>query len=121
LESSERPAVVTVVGWAFVLVSLLMLLSGGMGLAALLLVEGASRAGLPEAFEGAPAMFYVTVVFLRHFGALAALQVVVAALVLFCAAKFMRLRAWARSALELFTWLSLLGLLAFGLLVVRSW
>ena len=121
MDSSKRPAVVTFVGWAYVLVSLLMLLSGLMGIVAVILVEAAGREGLPKALEGAPAMFYVTLVFVRHFGALAFLQVVVASLVLFCAAKFMRLRAWARSALELFTWLSLLGLLSSGFLVVRAW
>ncbi len=121
MKSSERPALVTLVGWAFVLVSLFMLLTGAMGIGAVLFVESASREGIPESFEGAPGMFFVSLVFIRQFGALAVLQMAVAALVLVCAVKFMRLRAWARSALEAFTWLSLLGMLVIGVLVVHSW
>lgn len=121
METRGRPAAVVVVGWVFILVSGFMLLSGGSGLAALVLVERASRGALPEAFEGAPAMFFVQLAFVRHLGVLAALQVVAAVAVFAAAVGFMKLRAWARTFLEVFTWLSLLCLIAVGVVFVNSW
>ncbi len=66
-------------------------------------------------------MFYVVVAFVRHFGALAVLQGVMAVMVLAAAVHFMRLRAWARTALEVMTWLFLFCLVAGGVVFVNSW
>jgi len=119
--ASGRPASVSVVGWVFILVAGFMLLTGGASLAAALLVERAGGGAYPAAFEGAPAMFHVAVSFIAHFGALAALEVVAAVAVFVAAVKFMKLRAWARTALEAFTWLSVFFLVAAGIVLVNSW
>ncbi len=61
-----------------------------------------------------PAMF-------DYLGLLCGLQLLVAIFVLVAAIQFLRLRAWARTALEVVTWLQLIYTVGFGLLWVGAW
>jgi len=122
MESSPvRPKAVTVVGWLYMITGLFMLLTGVAAIASMLLVTTAGDNGMAETLSGAPAMLKVTVVFIRYFAAVAVFQVIAAVALLVSAAQFLKLRAWARSALEVFTWLSLVGAIVVGGLWAYSW
>jgi hypothetical protein len=120
-DSRMRPRAVALVGGIYMLVGFFMLLSGGAAIASMLLVDTAAQSGMAESLSGAPAMLKVTVVFVRYFGAVAVFQVIAAVAVIVSAVQFLKLRAWARAALEVFTWLSLVAAIFIGGLWAYSW
>lgn len=121
METPGKPVAVKLLGWLFILVAVFMLLTGGAAIGSVLIAGTSGRNEIEAAFEGAPAMYNVAAGFARYFVAAAALQTVLALLVFFAAVEFMRLRAWARSALEVFSWFSVLFVVSMGVMWVRSW
>jgi len=109
----SRPAVVTALGWLFVAGAGLMMLSAMGGLAASVLMKGMGPEDMPAGAE-APA-------FVRYFSVLCVLQIAFAAFVAVAAAYFLRLRAWARTALEAATWVGLAWVVGFGVFWVVNW
>jgi hypothetical protein len=60
-------------------------------------------------------------VFFRHLIPFAALQSLVGAFAIVAGVKFLRLRAWARLAMEALSWVSFVYILVNGVLVVYLW
>ncbi|MFB3880081.1 MAG: hypothetical protein ACE149_02405 [Armatimonadota bacterium] len=115
---SYRPTVVVVLGWIFIGLAALTLLSAGMGL----LTWGVMGAlpkhapGFPK--EAMPQMAVFQNMF-RYFGPLIAVQMAGAVFVIVSAAYFLKLRAWARTALEAMTWIAVIWQVVFGLVWTR--
>lgn len=104
----------TVIGWLFVVGSVLTALSALMGLAGdRMITEGA----LPDVPPEAPPVIRFFVALMPFLGVLALVQLVVAGFVLYTAIAFLRRRAWARTALESMTWTSLVGSVA----LIAAW
>jgi hypothetical protein len=116
----KRPTAVTVIGWIFIAGAILMILSGGMGFAAFSFMKqmGVERPPIPEQ---APFQFSVMEVIFQHFGLIAMVQVVLAIFIIIASIQFLRLRRWARTALEVIAWLGLVYLVSFGIFWVVSW
>jgi len=111
---TRRPGVVTAIGWIFVALAALMILSAAGGFAASSIMDEAVRREARPQSGGAPLL-------LRSFQLLGALQILFGALLAVSAAQFLRLRAWARSALEAAMWLGLAYVVGFGIYWVLGW
>ncbi len=100
MESQQkRPGVVTVLGWVFIFLAGLMMLSSGMGFMLLNVMQEKSQDLLPMGEEtGWP--FDIARLISKHGYALLCLNLAAAVFVLLASIEFLSLRAWARSALE---------------------
>jgi hypothetical protein len=118
---SSRPRSVTIVGGAFLVLSSLRFLLDCLGWIVWKLgdAERVARFFLPKTSRGLVPLDWI----LRHFAAVVACQAAGAVCVAFVSYNFLRLRAWARPALEAVCWIALAATLAmacaFGLAVTR--
>jgi hypothetical protein len=103
----KRPTVVSVIGWFWIIVGGLMALSGS--LVSLGYVISGASAHAPDS-QHMPALF---IFIFRHFVFVAVIQVCFGALAALAGWQLLRLRAWARSALEGLSWI--------GLVCIVSW
>lgn len=107
LTKTDRPTCVTVIGWFWIVVGGLTVLSGIMGLVVMPLVLSRMRqTPFPSGVE-IPWVF-------RHLISLSLLQLVVAAVLITAGIQLLRLRPWARTVLEIAAWLSLAYILGLG-------
>jgi hypothetical protein len=116
----KRPTAITVIGWIFIAVAVLMIFSGGMGFVAFTFMQH-MKGERPPIPEGAPFQFGVMDVVFQHFGIIALAQVALAAFIIIASIQFLRLRRWARTALEVIAWLGLVYIVGFGIFWVTSW
>lgn len=94
--SEERPRSVTIIGWTFLVLALLRILVDSLSCVVWKLgnAEPVVAFFIPRGVRG------VDELALRHLPSVLAVQGTVAAVVAFIAYRFLRLRAWARTALE---------------------
>jgi hypothetical protein len=116
---AERPTAVTVIGWVWIVYGTLKLIGGAWALAALKL------GGLGDALAG-PGFPTVlpTRILQGAFGSLALglkVQMVFATAVAFAAVSLLRLRSWARTAIEVLCWFSLCYVVTFTLGWIWLW
>lgn len=107
-----RPTAVTVIGWLYVAFGVLAALAGLFGTAMSLLIP-VDRTPSPSRFD-APAPFGLLSVVFDHIWALTALQLLLGVFMAVAGAAFLKLRSWARPAVEAIAWAGLLYDLAFG-------
>ncbi|MBN1255800.1 MAG: hypothetical protein JXA50_11050 [Deltaproteobacteria bacterium] len=117
----KRPTAVTVIGWIFIAGAILMIFSGGMGFMAFSFMQHMGGEAAPPIPEDAPFQFGVMEVIFQHFGLIALVQIALAAFILIASIQFLRLRRWARTALEVIAWLGLVYFVGFGIFFVASW
>lgn len=113
----QRPTSMTVIGWLAVGFGILAVLSGVLGLTISLLVPELNQGPPPSDM---PAPFRLMSRLFNFFWVLAAIQVFGAALMIAAGAGLLRLKAWARTTIEVFAWLGLAYNLGFGVFWVWS-
>lgn len=116
----KRPTAITVIGWIFLVSSILMILSGGLGLIAFSFMNQMAEE-MPPIPDELLNQFQILRIIFQNFGIIALLQVALAIFVLMASIHFLQLRKWARYALEIITWLGLFYVVGFGLFWVASW
>lgn len=116
---SARPAGVTVIAWLWIATGGFMLVSG---LAAIFAAPrvGSADGGFVMSLVTAPDSS-VLGMFFRHLIPFAVLQSLVGAFAVVAAVELLRLRAWARLAMEALSWVSLVYVLVNGVLVLYLW
>lgn len=107
-----RPTAITVIGWLFIGCGALAILSGAF--AVVISIVAPPPAEPPAKTADAPLPFQIVGRIFDYMGLLGAVQIVIAALMIWSGAAFLRLRAWARTVIEAITWLGLLYTLSFG-------
>lgn len=105
----KRPTCVTVIGWAWIVLGGLMAMSSAM--------VGLTVLSWNDELLAPPDAPFL----LRSFPLLVAAQALVGVSGLFAGVQFLKLRAGARTALELLTWLLLVYLAVFGAWWLFSW
>jgi hypothetical protein len=118
-EQGKRPKSVTIIAWVWIITGVLMAMSGVMALLAYSMLKKMGG-GQPLPLEmptGVESMMFL----LKHLGLLVFLQLAVSFITLVAGIAFLRLRAWARTAIEAITWLSLVYVVGFGFYSVYSW
>jgi len=119
-----RPTSVTVISWVWIIMGILMILSGAMGFFSFTMMQEMSGgeafppSQLPPDFpaEMKPMMFIFS-----YFQLIAALQVVVAIIAIVSGINFLKCRKWARTTLETLTWMALTYIVVFGIYWVFMW
>lgn len=116
-----RPGPVGVTGWLCAILGVVMILS-----AAVLALGAFARRALEEqgidplaSMEGT--LDPLSRMILRNLEALSAIQFLLGAVTLVIGIGFLRLRPWARWALEIFAWVTLAASLASGAWVILVW
>lgn len=117
---TSRPTAVSVIGWSWVVLGGLMVVSGGLGLAMawLMTVLGISAQALQTTGLGELGLSGWVA---RHLMPLSVWQGVIGAVVLYVAIMFMRLQAWARAVLEVLTWATLAYTVGSGVYFAYVW
>jgi hypothetical protein len=109
----ERPTSLTVIGWLAVGLGSLGVLGGLMGLAVSLLVPEMHDVGTQDTADIPAPVGIMSDVF-PYFWVLATVQLLAAALLIVAGIGLLRLKAWARTAIEVLAWLGLAYNLGFG-------
>ena len=113
----KRPTCVTVIGWAWIIIGILMCFSAVMALASIAII-GQISATQPAASQKMPGIFRLEK---RFFPLLAVVQLGVAVFGIISGVNFLKLKAWSRNALEILTWLALVFVISFMIFWVASW
>ena len=108
----RMPGVLRIIAWLWIVAGGLMALSGFMALLAL--------SAMPQMPEPPPEFGLMALPF-RHIGVLMAAQFVVAVIALVAGIGLLRLRAWARTTVEVMCWLAIAYNLVFVVLWVSAW
>ena len=106
--AKKTPTSVTVIGWIFIFVAVSKILFNGVVLMTSLTMKQRGISPIPE-----------EILSRMHLRAL--LQTVFAIFVLIASVQFLRLRAWARAALEVVSWLCLVYMICSGIPKIFSW
>ncbi len=117
---TQRPAVVTGIGWTFIASAVILLLLGLMSLGAggMMLQMMAQNPRMPDDF---PWQFRMMFGLVEYFAVVAWGQIALSVVALVAGIQFLRCRAWARAALEALTWLALVATLGIGALWLWGW
>ena len=105
----KRPTCVTVIGWAWIIIGGLMILSAIMALF--------SSAMICEMAQNDPDMPFI----FKIFPLIIVVQISVAALGLISGINFLKLKVWSRAVLEGLTWLLLIFIIGFMVFWVFNW
>jgi hypothetical protein len=116
----QRPRAVTVIGAAWLIFGGFRFLGGLLGLIMWKLGGMQDLFNRPTAFSGLLPVRTLRSVF-RQFGVEVTLQMLVGLVVVFCAVGLLRLRPWARPAIEALCWLGLIFVVCFSILWVFLW
>jgi lysylphosphatidylglycerol synthetase-like protein (DUF2156 family) len=115
----KRPTAVSVIAWTWILTGGFAVLSGIVSLLMLaamptLQSELTYGTGMPQSIGVMTSMF-------RYFDWLVPAQLVLAAVAIVAGVQFLRLQSWARVALEILSWISLIYVVGFGVFWVSTW
>lgn len=115
----KRPTGITITAWLWIVSGGLMALSGLMaGLAFSFMRQMGPPPTVPaDADPG----FQILAVIFDHFEILLALQMVAAALAIWSGIALLKLKAWARTAIEVLSWLALVYCIGLGIFQVYLW
>ncbi|MCL2297975.1 MAG: hypothetical protein FWC35_06925 [Proteobacteria bacterium] len=118
--NKSSPVLLRIIAWLSIAMGSLMVLGASMGL-----LIFASMPPMPEDMTPPEDMGFLleAMVFgmFRYFGLFAAAQLVAAAIMIWAGIDLLRLRAWARMAVEVFCWLGLVSLVLFSVLWIGTW
>ena len=117
--AAARPTGLTITAWLWIVMGVLMLFSGLMGAIAYFTIG--HMGPLPEAPPDAPAVFGVMTSLFEYFGLLVLAQAAVAIVAVSAGIALLQLRAWARMAIEVLSWLAFAYFVGFGVLWLVMW
>ncbi|TNF54838.1 hypothetical protein EP227_03660 [bacterium] len=119
----KRPGLVLAIGWGFIVLAIFMILSGLSGLPSAAFMEEVVS-DVPEADTGYrkfPALFKVFLFSIKHITALSLLCIFIALVVLVTGVFFLKMKSWARTVLEIFSWFALVFIVSIGILWADAW
>lgn len=108
----KRPTSISVIGWAWIVIGSLMCLSAVMALLVSLTISQA--AAQTDTDHNVPAI-------LGFFPLLALIQMVFAILGIVSGVNFLKMKSWARTTLEILSWLLMVFVAGFGIFWIISW
>jgi hypothetical protein len=122
----SKPLLVTAIGWGFIVFAFLMILGSLSGLAQSAIFDDFFT--LFNNFDKAetspqnmPLFFQIMMFSMRHMMVLAILLLCLAVSVLVASIFFLRLKRWARTFLEVFSWIALGLICIMGILFTSLW
>jgi len=117
----DRPLAVTIIGWIFLVIATLLIVLGVFVLLSYhVFFSSKFNQALPLA-EDAPRWAKLGVVYLRYSLVSWHAATLLSVFVLVAAVQFLKLRAWARTALEVVSWLCIAGTLGSWIFLLPVW
>jgi hypothetical protein len=119
MTEEKRPASVSVIAWTWIVTGAFMVFSGIMSL-----LMFAAMPSLTSQLPHSPNMpqgVGLMMGMFRYFGWLVAAQLVLAVVAIVAGYEFLKLRPWARAALEILSWISLIYVVGFGVYWLSAW
>ena len=116
-----RPTAITIIAWVFIALGILMLLIASLAIAAHMLMKAMAGGNMPLPAENAPAPFQLMARIFRYIDILAYFQMALASFIMLAGYYFLKLRKWARAALEAVSWLGAAYILGFGVFWIIAW
>ncbi len=122
-EPWKKPVLVQLIGWAFIVLSVFMILGGLSGLSgsAFLVKMELDITAMEKGLTGMPVLFHVFLFTLKHSIELSFLFTLFGFFVLIAGIFFLQLKAWARTALEVFSWSAAAVVVCGAVLWVSAW
>lgn len=115
----KRPTGITVTAWLWIVTGGFTVFGGLLGGFAYSMM---GQMGQPPAFPSdMPGGFVLMTAAFQYFGVLLVLQTVVAILAVWAGIALLQLKAWARTAVEALSWLSLVCCVGFGIFWIYLW
>ena len=118
IAQSGRPSGVTITALLWIILGAFSFLSGFLGGVAVLVLERDSTIMFYP--ETSPVLWIMDLLF-RYFAAGAAIQMFFSVLAIWAAIGLLRLKSWARSAIELLCWFLFFWCVCFGVFWVYLW
>lgn len=119
LSASKRPTGITITAWLWIVMGILMVPTGLMGGFAYSTMQHMGPP--PTVPPDMPPGFALMTGMFRYFGFLLIAQTVVAILAIWGGIALLKLKAWARTTIEVLSWLTLLYCLGFGIFWIYLW
>ena len=116
----ERPRAVTVISWVWLIAGILFLLRSLLDLVIWRMLQPAAPSLFAAVEQQSPQMSFLRPLF-KHLATVKIIEAVASAGVICIASQFLRLRAWARVAVQAVCWLTLCYIVSFAILWVGIW
>lgn len=119
----KRPGLVLAIGWGFIVLAIFMILSGLSGLPSAAFMEEvvSNFSETDTGYKNFPALFKVFLFSMKHITILSLLFILIALFVLGAGVFFLKMKPWARTVLEVFSWVALVFIIGTGLLWAAAW
>ena len=122
------PTSLNVIGWTFVSLGALMIVTSAMVVFVFSAIKNMDasmdsevRALMDEALGDFGVTLDLTLDMLSHVHSLAVVNIILAVIIIFFAVQFLRLKPWARTALEAITWLAVVATVVYGTYWIKGW
>ena len=126
LTENEKPVIILLIGWGFIVFAVLMLLVGLGGLIQSAIIEQVIAdqidfTGMDSPSKDIPLLFQLILFSIRHMMVLSCMVIGIALSVIVVGFFFLKLKNWARITLEVFSWLLLVIVCIKGILFMSVW
>lgn len=119
--AKKRPTSVTVIGWIYIAVAALMILVGAMSFMSFTAIRDMEGKGFRIVIDNLAAPFKAISAIFQYFDLLAVSQILLGIFLVIASIEFLELHAWARTALEILSWLGLILVVGSGIFWVICW
>jgi hypothetical protein len=123
--SNKKPILIIMIGWGFIVFAILMILCGISGLIQSSLIQNffnqAELTNMEPMPDDIPILFRIMLFMIRHMMFFSFLLIVIAVFVLLASIFFLKLKRWARTSLEVFSWAAMVLVCINGILFMSVW
>jgi len=113
----KKTASIAVIAWSYILLALFVILFSVLSVFGSQYVNEQIETMPDEILESFPGMGFI----MQHSGFLLILQTICAIFMLVAGIEFLRLRAWARTAVEILSWLCIVFVVIIVLFFIMTW
>jgi hypothetical protein len=103
---TKRPAAITFIGWCFIIIASVSIVSGIFSLGSFIWMNGVVKK-TPEIIAELPAQYQLIFGLVDLIYIVTIIQILLSAFILIVCVQFLKLRTWARTGLEFINWFAL--------------
>ena len=117
---NPRPALLTVIGWCFIALACVAIVSGIFSLLSFAWMNRAIK-NTPELLNELPQQYQIIYSFIKLIYIVIVFQVLLSIFILLIGVEFLKMRAWARTGLEFINWFAILISTELGFFSIVIW
>lgn len=115
-----RPALLTVIGWCFIALSVVAVVSGIFSLFSFTWMNRQIR-DTPELLNELPQEYQLIFSFIKLIYVVIVFQILISVFVIFMGVEFLKMRAWARTGMEFINWFAIIISTELGFFGIVIW